>query len=377
MVNPGQHQQLHDIFQKEQAIQRKEEELKKKEKDLDRRELALHTKELVTGAGGTERASSATAGVERSMLTVLTPALDALRQFKDPVVGALCTTIKTLGNRCDVLISGLQQLAQIKEVASEISNNPLDGVDSAHLTTQKELQQKIIELQYTDEDEPLEIDRKIREQLMAFKAFNSYQAKMITDVSGLSKKVHSPTACDTITTSVAQLQSYCQALASDMQELLAHARAVCTQHELSCAQDQAKFVKEQHQIFETNMSQWTTSLSTYIRQREKMLESDKEHLAERRSQTEKYQAIDPELTPIRKEIDRLQKRVADAHEAIAHWREQRTVIANLRLSVATNCPELKRKRKRSQSSTPTVEEPPAQRRNTFSGVGSWFGLGSA
>ena len=110
---------------------------------------------------------------------------------------------------------------------------------------------------------------------------------------------------------------------------------------------------------------------------EKMLESDKEHLAERRSQTEKYQAIDPELTPIRKEIDRLQKRVADAHQAIAHWREQRTVIANLRLSVATNCPELKRKRKRSQSSTPTVEEPPAQRRNIFSGVGSWFGLGSA
>ena len=97
-----------------------------------------------------------------------------------------------------LLATGLQQLAQIKEVASEISNNPLDGVDSAHLTTQKELQQKIIELQYTDEDEPLEIDRKIREQLMAFKAFNSYQAKMITDVSGLLLSHSSGFLCSSV-----------------------------------------------------------------------------------------------------------------------------------------------------------------------------------
>ena len=65
---------------------------------------------LVSRAGGGARvssASSAAAGVDRSFLTALTPALDALRQFDDAVVGSLCTAIKTLGHRCDVLVSGM------------------------------------------------------------------------------------------------------------------------------------------------------------------------------------------------------------------------------------------------------------------------------
>ena len=119
----------------------------------------------------------------------------------------------------------------------------------------------------------------------------------------------------------------------------------------------------------------TTSTAPVFPQ-EKMLESDEEQLSKRRGQADKYQAIDPALTPIRKEIDRLQKRVADAHEALAYWREQRTVMASLRLTVANGCPELKRKRKRSQGPTADEEEPPAQRRSIFSGVGAWFGLGT-
>ena len=48
-------------------------------------------------------------------------------------------------------------------MASELSNNPLNCVDWAHLTTPTELQRKVIDLRYTDKDEPLEIDCKIRD----------------------------------------------------------------------------------------------------------------------------------------------------------------------------------------------------------------------
>ena len=68
-------------------------------------------------------------------------------------------------------------------MATELSNAPC--LDSDLLMTQKGLQQKITDLQYTDEDEPLEMNRKIQEQLMAFKAFNSHQAKTIADACGL------------------------------------------------------------------------------------------------------------------------------------------------------------------------------------------------
>ena len=297
-------------------------------KQMGKEEAAA--KKLEEGAAAQQGAAA-----RPSIITVLTPALDALRKFDDDTVGPLRITIQALGKRCDELIFGLQRLKQVEEVAPELSSNPftsLTAAESDHSKRQRELQKDIDDLQYKDDYEPLVIDRMIQDQLRAYKAFNVNQEKAIKEASELAKKVN-PTACDPLTASIRHLVDQCKGLSTDMEKLLHEAHKVCDGHRQSCKQQGQQFVKEQHHISKNSMDKWTTALASYIQQREKVLESDKARLAEKRGQAEKCENIDDSLTEIRKEIRCYLQKVEDGEQVIGKWKKEHEVIANLRDAV--------------------------------------------